>query len=121
MRLILLAAMAPLLVGCSKTDPIENLVARLSSNHFWENGEYPNLGLPATASTEQVVSRVFQMIGFDRGHVTSHKILKVREVHIPGSLPDIYTAVLVETNFGKKIVILKYVRESVGWWSRVYD
>src|SRR2546422_3494314 len=87
----------------------------------WRNGMSPILELPATASTEQVVSRVFQMTGFDRGHVTSHKILKVRDVSIPGSLPDIRTAVVVDTDLVSKIVLLKYEGPAVGWWSRVYD
>ncbi|MGA2867154.1 MAG: hypothetical protein ABSF95_21975 [Verrucomicrobiota bacterium] len=103
-------------------DPIQRLVARLSSSHgLWQNGLFPKLDLPATASTEQVVSRVFQMSGFDKGHVTTHRILETRQVRIPGSLPDIYTAVLVDTDLGKKIVLLKHEGPAAGWWSRVYD
>jgi hypothetical protein len=111
------------LTSCAtKPDPIDRLASDFSSSHgLWENGAFPMLGLPATASTEEVVAKTFKMTGFDKGHVTSYKILKIREIHIQGSLPDLYTAVLVQTDFGEKIVLFKYVGSSVGWWSRVYD
>jgi hypothetical protein len=137
MRVALFLAIISLLVGCTKKlepqvadakppavadDSIENLVARLSSSYgLWQNGITPNLDLPSTASIEQVVARVFQMTGFDKGHVATHQILKKQQVRISGSLPDVYTAVLVDTNFGRKIVLLKYEGPTLGWWSRVYD
>ncbi len=123
MRVALLPILATLLVGCATTsDPVDRLVTKLSSSHgLWRNGEFPSLGLPATASTEQLVSRLFQMTGFDRGQVTTHRILKVRKVRIPGDLPDIYTAVVIDTDLGRKIVLLKYEGPAAGWWSRVYD
>ncbi|MBN1384176.1 MAG: hypothetical protein JW983_04750 [Elusimicrobia bacterium] len=111
-----------LFTGCATApDRIDSLVTRLSSDHLWQNGEYPILGLPKSASTEQVVAKVFKMTGFDKGHVTKYKILKVREVRITGSLPDVYTAVLVSTDFGNKIVLIRYDGPNLGWWSRVYD
>jgi hypothetical protein len=103
-------------------DPIEALVDRLSSSHgMWTNGMFPKLDLPATASAEQVVARVFKMISFDKGRVKSHRILETREIRIRGPLPDTYTALLVDTDFGRKIVLLQYTSPSVGWWSRVFD
>jgi hypothetical protein len=88
----------------------------------WNHGPFPKLGLTATASTEEVVARVFQMTGFDNGHVSTHKILETRKVQIKDSLPPdaVYTAVLVETDLGRKIVLLRYESSAVGWWSRVY-
>ena len=139
MRLALLLAILGVLCGCAakqessiaatpkpqraQPDSIETLVARLSSSHgLWVNGLYPTLDLPATASTEQVVARVFQMTGFDKGHVSSHRILETRLVRIGDSFPDAtYTAVLVETDLGRKIVLLQHSSPSGGWWSRVYD
>jgi hypothetical protein len=137
MRIALFSNIASLLTGCATTpeasvtppaprvvasDPVERLVARLSSSHgLWQNGLFPKLDLPATASTKQVVSRVFPMTGFDKGHVAEHRILETRQVRIPGSLPDSYTAVLVDTDFGRKILLLKHEGPAVGWWSRVYD
>ena len=112
-----------LLVGCATTpDPIDRLVADFSASHgLWENGVSPLLGLPETALPEQVIKRTFEMTGFDKGHVTSYKILKIRQVHIQGSLPDSYTAALIQTDFGEKIILFKYVGLTVGWRSRVFD
>src|SRR5208283_3130498 len=108
---------ATLLVGCATTpDPVDQLVIDFSSSHgLWQKGLYPSIKLPATASIEEVVSEVLER------QVASYKILRVRHVHIQGSLPDLYTAVIVQTNVGEKIVLLKYAGESVGWWSRIYD
>jgi hypothetical protein len=105
-------------------DAIDGLVERLSSSHgLWLNGAFADLGLPRAASMQQVVSRVFEMTGFDAGRVKEHRILETRQVRIAGSLPDEYTAVLVETDMGRKIVLLQYQGERARgmWWSRVYD
>lgn len=138
MRFALLLAIVGILCGCStkqaahstatpkpaavQADAIETLVSRLSSSHgLWENGLFPKLDLPASASTEQVVARVFQMTGFDKGRVENYHILEIRRVRIPWAGLDSYTAVLVDTELGKKIVLLKHEGPAVGWWSRVYD
>ena len=124
-----------LLVGCAllpdrsaaaeqaaaKVDPIARLVGSLSASHLWQNGRYPVLGLPATASTDEVIARVFEMTGFQEGHAKRYRILETRLVQIPGSLPYTYIAALVQTEFGDKIVLLKYEDPRAGWWSRVYD
>ena len=129
MRSIYLSIFAALLTGCAAapeshtrastsqvltTDPIDQLVTKLSSEHLWQNGASPILDLPETASTEQVVKKVFEMTGFDRGHVKSYTILKVREVQIQGGL---FSAALVQTDIGEKIVLFT----KGGGWSRVYD
>src|SRR5688500_8799280 len=64
---------------------------------------------------------MFDMISFDRVRVKHHKTLEERAVQIRGSLPDRYTAALVETDLGEKIVLLQHQGDVVGWWSRVYD
>jgi hypothetical protein len=123
MRSTFFTIFAALLVGCSTTpDPIDHLVADFSASYgLWENGIFPILGLPETASSEQVIKKTFEMTGFDKGHLTSYKIVEIRQVHIRGSLPDLYTAALVQTDLGEKIVLFKYDGPKVGWWSRVYD
>ncbi len=121
MRTALVIILIALWAGCATADPIDNLVTNLSSSHgMWINGIAPIIELPETATTEQVVERVFKMTGFDEGQVTRFKILETRTVHIQGSVPDLYTAVLVETKFGEKIVLLRYEGKTIGWWSRVY-
>ena len=68
-----------------------------------------------------VIKRAFEMTGFDKGHVTNYKILEIRQVRIRGSLPDLYTAALVRTGVGEKIVLFQYQLPAFGWWSRIVD
>jgi hypothetical protein len=122
MRPAFFTTIAALFVGCATSPgPVDQLVSDLSSSHgHWENGTYPVLGLPGTASPEQVVKEVFDLISFDAGHVASYRILEIRPVYIQGSVPAAYTAALVQTDLGEKIVLFDYIGPKVGWWSRVY-
>jgi hypothetical protein len=126
--------------AAAKSDPITTLVERLSASPFWQNGMAPILELPATASTDEVITRMFEKISFAEGRVTQYGILETRLVQIPDSLPYpspyyptvaavksskrlpyTYMAALVRTDYGDKIVLLKYGGPRIGWWSRVYD
>ena len=106
-------------------DAIDQLVSRLSSpsHSMWHNGLYSPVKLSAAASTDEVLRQVFQkFISMHGGHVGRHQILETRRVRIPTAGPsDAYTAVLVETDLGRKIVLLQYESPGLGWWSRVYD
>jgi hypothetical protein len=57
--------------AAANRDPITTLVEKLSASHAWQsgwqNGMYPTLGLPATASTDEVIARVFEMTSFQEG------------------------------------------------------
>ena len=102
-------------------DPITQLVERLSASHgLWRNGLFPSLGLAENASNEQIVARVFEVSTFDQGRVTEHRILQTRHVQIPTGQQELYIAILVETNIGRKIVLVKFDGPAAGWWSRVY-
>ncbi|MGH7954227.1 MAG: hypothetical protein ACREFE_20220 [Limisphaerales bacterium] len=123
MRTLLCIIIAGLFAGCAtKPDPINHLVADLSSTHgFWINGIGRNIQLPKTASTEQLVEQVFKITIFQSGRVTSYKILKIRQVEISVSQPESYTAVLCQTSLGEKIVLLRFQEHFGSWWNRVYD
>ena len=112
-------------VGTQAAEPsvaIDKLVAQLSGAHGeWRNGLYPALQLDAKAPTEQVLLLLFDSISFETGRVTSHQILEERTVRIPGTSAESYKAVLVDTDQGKKIVLLQWERANRVWWSRVYD
>jgi len=124
MRTKFLIVLIGLLVGCAtRPDPVARLVTDLSATHgMWENGIFSNLGLPQTASPEDVVHKLFNM-GLPDGEAAHYKILKIQQVHIPiaeiGS--DVYTAIIVRKDSSNKIVLIKYCGTAVGWWSRVYD
>ena len=123
MRATFFAIIAALLSGCATTpDPIDHLVADLSATHgFWTNGIGRDIVLLKTASTEQVVEQVFKTAIFEKGRVTTYKILKVRQVHIQVNTPELYTAVLVQTDLGKKITLFRFQEHFGNWWYRVYD
>jgi hypothetical protein len=118
---------APKLVA---SDPIDRLVADLSATHgMWRNGIFPALNLPLTATPEEVIKKRFDQ-DVAGGLFTSYKILRIRSVPIAttgyiGALADPpadsvwCTAALVETDSGKKILLMKYTGEQ--WWTRVYD
>ena len=120
-RSALFTSIAALLFGCAtKPDPIDRLVASLSPPrssvaplriyHAWDEGMYPALELPATASTDEVVEKALRMSqigGGVYGPKVSYKIKKLRLVREEGGcLPNQYTAVLVQTKFREKIVLL---------------
>ena len=125
MRLMLFTIIFALLVGCATvttTDPIDRLVADYSASHgFFVSGIIPDLNLPKTASEEQVIKRALEMHGFTKEQVASDKILTIRQVHIQDIYPDLYTAALVRTSVGEKIVLFQYQLPAFGWWSRVED
>ena len=145
MRLSFLLLIAGLLAGCATTskppattsaqrvvvpdapqvvasNPIDQLVADLSASRGWEPwwaGISSGLGLPETASPEDVIHRIFEM-GMPTGQVRNYKILEIRQVHIPnGDGSGLYTAALVQTDSGKKIVLMQY--DGRDWWTRTYD
>lgn len=84
--------------------------------------------LPASATSTQVVSEVFRGMRVPAG--PNFTILQVRQVRIPrggkgtkSSEPD-YTAVLADTVFGRKVVLLQFQRygdHHTNWWSHVYN
>ncbi|MGD0252484.1 MAG: hypothetical protein ABSC01_07280 [Verrucomicrobiota bacterium] len=113
------------LFGCAtKPDAIDLFVANLSADHgLWQNGIEANRVTQAK-TPEEVVSETFRIAGFQRGRVTNYQILKIRKVHID-YLPDTYTAVLVDTNLGRMIVLMQYIKgkgsTSGHWWRRIYS
>ena len=104
----------------AKLDPIDSLVGRLSSTYgFWINGIDPELDLSASDSIEQAVARVIERTHPPYREITGLHILESRQVSIRYSGPNQYTAVLVDTNIGRKIVLMQH--RSDEWWGRVYD
>ncbi len=113
--------------GCSRADPIDRLAAKLSSDPNFPSGMFRPILLPATAPPEKVVAAIFDQAAF-KGRVTRYKILKIRRVRIAYGQPheappevSNYTAVLIDTNLGRKIVLLQSTQVAGGWWHRVYD
>lgn len=102
-----------------ETDPINQLVTRLSlSNGYWTYGIFTPVDLPASASAAEVISEYCDSAYGE----SSHQIIKIRLVCIGISIPaDYYTAVLMNTVYGRKIVLLQYQESNAGWWCKEYD
>jgi hypothetical protein len=116
--------MAPVLVCCGHRDPIDRIVEQDSADPFFPTGMFTPIRLPATASAAEVASRALGQSG------TNITVLETRQVQIhadsglPAELVN-FTAVLVNTTSGLKVVLLQFQKDSQnppgGWWSRVYD
>jgi len=104
--------------GPDAGDPVDALVTRLTASPLWINGTFPAVKLPQAASPSAVLGEMFTKISFEPGPVKTHTIVSTREVRI-GAEPKPYTAVVVDTNLGRKIVLLQHQGDS-GWWSRVF-
>jgi hypothetical protein len=107
--------------GSVGPDPIVALVERLSADRSgeWVSGLYPRLDLPATATVKAVFDRMFQRSPFNEGNVSHYTIVEMRPVVIEGLRPEPYTAAIVDTNFGRRIVLFR--RERLDWWTRIYE
>jgi len=133
-RLLFILLISNLLTGCMSTsgpharipkpkamelDPINQLVTKLSSsNGYWAYGIFTPVDLPESASTADVISEYCDSAYGDN----SHRIITIRRVCIGLSIPaDYYTAVLIDTAYGRKIVLLQFQGANAGWWCKEYD
>jgi hypothetical protein len=87
---------------------------------MWVNGAYPIISLPEDAKPEAVLAQAFKMTGFDKGHIKTYRIREVRGVELTASGMKNCFAVLVESDLGKKILLLRYQGKQ-RWWTRFYD
>lgn len=101
-------------VGDFINEPIERLVAKFSSGQVnWHRGSFRPASYTSSASDQEVAEYLLQPYG------TFH-ILEIRKVHIPVGSPEIYTAVLADTEKGKMVVIMRYEGQ-IGWWNHIYS
>lgn len=89
-------------------DQIDSLRVHMSQKIVYYNWSRPCglVPLPRSASMAQLLDHFFgKSIGFDAGHVTRYRIIRVRDVHIRR---DPFKAVLAETDQGWIIVLLEW-------------
>jgi hypothetical protein len=114
-----MALTAMLLVGCAPRDPIAKLVANLSRSQteggmIFPSGPYHRISSSPTAPMTEVVAQAFKYSFRDRSAATNFTILTIRQVRICGyaelaRLGDVdYTAVLVRTALGQRILLLQF-------------
>jgi hypothetical protein len=114
---------AACLLGCSPRDPIDRLMTKLS-NQDVPSYPFKPIELSETATPDQLVSALSKRSVLELGHLdfTTYKILNIRLVH--DVFKKNYTAVLLDTNLGQKIVLfqaLNFKGGWPGWYYRIYD
>jgi hypothetical protein len=114
----LLLACVIVFIGCRPNDSIQSLVKRLSSDPYWYNGYENPINLPSTMSQSNLVLEAFNHAAISNVKPISMHISGQREVSIKGHK---YSALLVETDVGEKIVLLRYVEKAHCWLSYVFD
>ena len=122
-HLIILTAV--LLAGCGHQDPIERLMHRVSHESF-PSYPFKRIELPATATPEQLIAALSKRSVLDLGHFdfTSYKISEIRSVQTEPPMSQTFTAVLLDTSLGQKIVLLRPMGSGTnfeGWYYRAYD
>jgi hypothetical protein len=103
------------------SDAIQALVDRLSADPTgeWTHSLHPKLDLPPSATVEEVIDRMFQVVSLEGSRVTEFRVLELRGVAIGSQPAERYNAARVYTNVGEKIVLFR--REAQDWWTRIYD
>jgi hypothetical protein len=103
--------------GCSRRDPIDRLMARLPEEGF-TSYMYRPIQLRETASPRECISALTNAESF-----VNPTVLEIRQVHDRDQTD--YTAVLVNTSTGRKIVLLRAERgvknKWEGWYFKIYD
>lgn len=113
-----LAIVFALILACSPRDPIDNLVKKLSSDPYWYNGyEYP-LRLPPNVSQVDLVLEALKHSDLPQPTPASIHIASHRDVIIHNIT---YSAFLLETDVGRRIVLLQYVALLHGWRHFVFE
>jgi hypothetical protein len=102
-------------------DPISALIQKLNaSNGLWVNGTYPYISLPPDAKPEEVISQAVKMTGFGQGHIKTYQIREVHQIQLNSGLMETFSAALVESDLGTKILLFKHEGRN-RWWTRFYD
>jgi hypothetical protein len=108
-------------VRATHNDPISALARNLNaSNGLWVNGLSPDISLPPDATPEHVVAQAVSKSGFDQGHIKTYRIREVRQIQLNAGRMETYSAALVESDLGTKILLFRY-EQTNRWWTRFYD
>jgi hypothetical protein len=110
--------------GCKRQDPIDRLMTELPYEDV-PSYLFLSIKLPETATPEQLLSALSNRGYFQQEDITSFSILEKKDTHtVPptgwGEKPEPYTAVLLKTDAGQKIMLFRS-RDSRGWYYKMYD
>jgi len=103
------------LLGCRQRDPIDRVV-EIASNQMVPSYLFKPIDLAETASPGQLVSALAK-----RGDLHGPTVMKARDVQMPEGR---YTAVLLDTWDGKRVVLLQPMTRKdrfAGWYYKIYE
>lgn len=115
---------AAFLVGCGHQDPIDRLVNKVSHESV-PSYIFRPINLPATATPKELIAAIYKRgVVYSPGFAfATYEIVEVREVQIEPPRRK-FTAVLLDTDLGQKIVLLQPLGNETnwhGWYYRTYD
>ena len=125
-------------VACNRapTDPIDSLMETIPYQKTIYS--FVPIQAPPSASAESLVGELASSGGFARVGISTYTNLKIRTVHTTlhkrdlqflqkhgGWRPEYYTAVLLNSDVGRKILLLQHLGTNSGhdrgWYCRIYD
>ncbi len=99
-------------------NPIESLAKKLSESHgLWTNGTFKPIVLVENVTDEQIIKQFVKNVVDEEHKLTKHKILKSQQINISSQE---YRAVLLDTNLGRKIILMKFYSPK-SWWTKIFD
>src|ERR1022692_145586 len=103
-------------LGCSRRDPFDRVMDYVSHESV-PSYMFVAVQLPATATPEQLIHALTVRGEFGRLNIYSGsiKIVETRTVNTEPPMKDAYTAILLDTNLGQKIVLLQPENFKRGW------
>lgn len=119
----LVAILAAAALNCfGGGDPIAELALELRvSSGSWVNGLSPIITLPPTATVEQVAAEYFKKTGFDAGRVQRFDVLRTSNVALQVHSTNTMCAALVDTDLGRKILLMEPTSPAPSWWTKCFD
>ena len=123
--LCFIAVIAFVLLGCSRSDPFDRVMDYVSHESV-PSYMFVSVQLPANATPQQLISALTVRGEFGRLNIYSGsiKIVETRSVNTAPPMLEAYTAVLLDTNLGQKIVLLQpenFKSGWHGWYWKIYD
>lgn len=102
-------------------DSIGKVEAYIKESPAWTNGLSPKIDLPASAKPEEVLAASLKRASFDKGKVTSPKIVATRTIATSSSGDNPYTALYFESEQGHYVVVMRHEGVGTGWWTKTFD
>lgn len=102
-------------------DPIGKVEAYIKGSMLWTNGLSPKIDLPASAKPEEVLAAFLEKASFDKGKVTSPKIVATRAIAVSSAETHPYTAVYFESEQGNYVIVMRHEGSETGWWTKAFD